>query len=137
MALPASPGSPANPGAFPVAGQSGAPGAPPPGPQSGATQPTPNRGLQAAALAKMQWAVKILTMALPDLGVETEPGKDVMKALQTLSKHIPPGSTSPGVDNAGLQQMMMQHKQDQPQNQLFRAMGAGGVPAVAGAQRAA
>ena len=92
--------------------------------------PTPDRGSQAAALAQVSWAVRLLEKALPLLGVASPPGKDVMSALKSLSKHVPPGSMSPGVENNALQQLMMQGKQEQPQIQALRAMGQGGGPSM-------
>ena len=92
--------------------------------------PTPNRGLQAAALAQVQQAVRILEKALPMLGVGTEQGKDVMKALTTLSKHIPAGSTSPGVESSALSQLLGQQRQDQPLLQMLRSQAAKGNAAA-------
>lgn len=94
----------------------------------GATMPTPNRGMQAAAMAQLTQAIRIMEKALPMVGVETEMGKDVMKALTQLSKHIPAGSGSPGVENQALQKMMMEQKQEQPMQQLLRSQGQGAPP---------
>lgn len=91
--------------------------------------PTPNRGLQANAIAQLTHCIRIMEKALPMVGVETEMGKDVMKALTTLSKHIAPGSGSPGVEQNALMQMMMQQKQEQPMQQLMRAQGQSQSPA--------
>lgn len=87
-------------------------------------------------MAQVQWAVRMLERALPMLGIESEPGQAVMKALSTLSKHIAPGSTSPGIENNSLQQMMMQAKQEQPQLSLMRQMASQGAAGQA-APRAA
>lgn len=83
----------------------------------------------------MQWAVRLLEKALPVMGVGTEVGKDIMKALTTLSKHVPPGATSAGVENSALSQMMMQQRQEAPMLALMRAQAAkgaapGGAPAA-------
>jgi len=109
---------------MPVAGAGTPPGQPPFG-SSPVTQPTPNRGLQAGALGIVAQAVRLLEKALPMLGAETEPGKDVMRALPMLSKHIPPGAMSPGVENTALQQLMMQQRQQAPMLQALRAMQGG------------
>lgn len=92
------------------------------------TQPTQNMGLQAAAMGQLRWVVRLLEKIVGEFGVGTEVGKDVLKALNTLSKHAPPGSGSPGVENSALQQVMMKAKQDQPQINLMNALrqGAGG-----------
>jgi len=125
MALPAAPGVPVNPATLPKVGSPT--GAPPAGPLS-ATQPSPNRGLQAQGLSQVQWAVRLLERALPSLGVETEVGKDVMQALTRLSKHIPAGSTSPGVDNSALSQITNQARQESPMLALLRAKMMGAQP---------
>lgn len=128
MALPPMipPSGPA--GGNPLAAGAGTlPGQPPFG-SSPVQMPTPDRGLQSAALAQVSWAVRILEKALPLLGAGSNPGKDVLKALQSLTKHVPPGSTMPGAENSVLQQMMMQGKQEQPMNQVLQAMGQGGAP---------
>jgi len=125
MALPAGPGAPTVPQSLPQVGQQSPPGSAPPGPP-GVTQPTANRGNQASGLAWVGTAVRLLERALPLLGAGTEPGQAVMKALSSLSKHVPPGSTSPGVENSALQQAMMQQKAEQPMLQLLRSQGGGG-----------
>ncbi len=114
MALPAAPGSPATPSTMPMVGQGGAPGAPPMGGAGGATMPTPNRGHQAAGAAMVQQAVRLLEKSLSMLGAESEPGIAVMKSITNLAKHIPPGSTSPGVEQSALQKMMQEQKAQQP-----------------------
>jgi hypothetical protein len=77
-------------------------------------------------------AVRILEKALPMLGAETEPGIAVMKCITNLAKHVPQGSTSPGIENQALQGLMMQQKQEQPMLQTLRSMGQqpppGGAP---------
>ena len=96
------------------------------------TMPTMNKGLQAAALAQVQVAVRILERALVAVGATSEPGKDIMKAIMNLGKHVPPGSTSPGVEQTALQQLATQSKQEQPEIARLRAMGMGGSPAGGG-----
>jgi len=98
--------------------------------------PTANRGHQAAGLANVQWAVRLLEKSLPLVGAETEPGQAIMKAIQSLSKHVPAGSTSPGVENSALQQAMIQAKQEQPMISTLRSLGQG-QPQPGAAPRAA
>ena len=71
---------PPMPGMAP-AGAGTAPGQPPFG-SSPVQMPTPDRGNQAAAMAQLSWAVKILEGALPLLGATSEPGQAVMTALK-------------------------------------------------------
>ena len=99
---------------------------------TGVTAPTPNRGLQANAMAQAGWGVRMLEKALSGFGVSSEPGQAILKALNALSKHIAPSGGSPGVEQNAMGQMMMQAKQDQPNQQLLRALGqqrpGGGAP---------
>lgn len=109
------------------------PGQPPFG-SSPVQMPTPNRGLQAAALTQVSWAVRILEKALPVLGATSPVGKDIMGAIKSLAKHTPTEQMSTGVENNTLQQMMMGAKTEQPQTQLLKALqqsqpAAGGMPA--------
>ena len=110
------------------------PGQPPFG-SSPVQMPTPNRGLQAAALTQVSWAVRILEKALPVLGATSPVGKDIMGAIKSLAKHTPEQQMSTGVENNTLQQMMMGAKTEQPQTQLLKALQqnqppAGGMPAT-------
>ncbi len=113
-------------GAPPQAGAGTMPGQPPFGP-SPTTMPTPNRGHQAAGLAQVAVAVRILEKALPMLGAESEPGGIVMKTITNLAKLVPQGSTSQGVENQAMQGLMQQQKQEQPMLQVMRSMGQGGA----------
>lgn len=122
MALPL----PVPPGAPPV-GAGAPPGTPPFGP-SPVSLPVPNRGLEAAALARVKVALKILEMAVPALGAETEPGRAVLDAIRSLAKHVPPGSSSPGVETTALQDLMLRQRQESPMHQVMRAMGSGAAP---------
>ena len=79
-----------------------APGQPPVG-SSPATSPVPNKGLEAAGMAKLGLVVRQLEQLVPLLGVGTEAGQAVVKALTNLSKHVQPGAVSPGAEQSGLQ----------------------------------
>jgi hypothetical protein len=91
--------------------------------------PVPNRGQEAAALGYLAMVIKGLEHIVPMIGVTSELGKDVVKALNLLSKHLSQESGSPGVENSALQNMMMQQKQNGPMQALQRA---GGVPGAGG-----
>ena len=109
-------------------------GQPPVG-SSPATGPVPNKGLEAAGLAKLGLIVRLLESLIPALGSGTEAGKDVLKALTSLSKHVPPGAVSPGIENSALMNLSQQQRQQQPQIAAMRAAmaqqnpGAGAPPA--------
>ncbi len=118
---PPTPGAPAQP-----SGQS------PPG-SSPATTPVPNRGQEASALATLS----VITSALLKLVGQFPPGSDagqaVLKAASSLSKYVPPGSTSPGVKNNAMENMMREHQQQSPMAAMQAARG-GAQPAPAQAQ---
>ena len=122
MAMPP-PSSPAMP---PAQGQ-------PPVGSSPATGPVPNKGQEAAGLAKLGLVLKMLESMVPQLGAATEAGKDVLKALTSLSKHVPPGAVSPGVEQTALQKLMANQRQQGPQVAAMRQAMAqpnqgGGTP---------
>lgn len=135
MALPSVPGSSPATG-LPVVGQGTAPGAPPPGPQGGVTQPTANRGLDVVLLTHMILAAKILTQGLASgADPSSDPARAATKAIGDLTKHTPPGSVNPAIENAALMKLMQQQKQQAPmmaalrsQGQQMPQPGAGGTP---------
>ena len=118
----------AAPPAMPVAGAGTPPGQPPFG-ASPATPPTPNAGFQAAGKAKLALSVRIIESALSELGVGTDEGRDALKALQTLSKHVAPGSVPPGVEMAMLNGLIQKVRQGQAQVAQMRAVPAQQPPA--------
>jgi hypothetical protein len=97
----------------------------PPG-SSPATMPVPNRGKEAAALARLNIIVNALYGLIPDVGVGSDIGRAVGKAANDLAKHVPPGSTSQGVENAEMTKMMQQRQAQQSQTALAAARNAGG-----------
>lgn len=111
---------------------SAAPGQPPIG-SSPATQPVANRGLQAAGLAKIGVAVKLLESILPMLGAGSEAGSAVLKALNSLSKHVQPGSISSGVEQSALSELQNKARQMSPQIAAMRGAAPAGAGAPGGA----
>ncbi len=109
----------------------GAPGAAmpaQPGPGTGAgpaTQPVANRGIQAAALARIGNVVQMLHMIAAALGPGHEAEKAVMTAITSLSKAVPPGAASEGLMRADLQKLAMQQRQNTGNVMAMR--GAGGA----------
>jgi hypothetical protein len=96
--------------------------------------PTPDRGKQAMALAQVSWAVRLLEQAVQPLGMTTEVGQAITKAISSLAKHVPPGALSPGAEQSVLKQQMLQSRQDQPQSAVLGALGQAQPPgAEAGA----
>jgi hypothetical protein len=112
--------------------------APPPGGGAGgATPASPNMGHLAAANALVTNALKFLEKALPLAGATSDLGQSLMKAIQSLSKIVPPNSGSPGVEQSGMHKMMMEQKQEQPLLQMLRSQPQGGGVAAPQQQQAA
>lgn len=63
------------------------------------------------------------------LGPGSEVGKDVLKALNNLSKHVPPGSVTPAAEKNGIEQMALRNAQGTQQMAQLK-QGAGGQPAA-------
>lgn len=113
------------PGAAPV-GQTTPPGQPAFGPSPQMSSPVPNQGHQAAGMAIMSQAIRLLEKALPMLGAESDAGREVLSALGRLAKHLPAGSTSPGVEMSSLQKLLMEQRQQNPMMALMRQQQQGG-----------
>ena len=112
--------------------QLGPPGQPPSG-SSPMTMPMPHKGMEVAGLARLGVVVKQLTELLPILGVNSEPGKDVMTCLTKLAKHVPDGTISPGLEQSAMQRIMEKLRQQGPQiAQAMQQRGGGGMPPGAG-----
>lgn len=102
---------------------------------SPASGPTPNRGFEAAGLQRLGLVIKQLEALVPMLGSGSEPGKDVLKALNMLSRHVPSGSVTPAAERNNIERMAMQNAQNNQAMQQLRARqmqggagGAGGAP---------
>jgi len=80
---------PSNFGASPVAG------------------PSPNLGMNASGMQKVSMAVRLLSEAMPLVGASSEVGNAILNSIRTLSKHVPANTSTPSVDQATLQKMLM------------------------------
>lgn len=87
----------------------------------GATMPTPNRGLEAAALAKLAVHVQAISMISGVLPAGSDAARDIREALNKMAKHVPPGAVSQGVQMSEAQRNMMQQRQMGPQIAAMRA----------------
>ncbi len=118
------PGAPPAGGAAP-APQPGQPGGQASGP-GGATAPSANRGLEAAALAKLTLYAQGMATILAVLPVGSDASRDVREALNKIAKHVPPGGASQGVQMSEAQRALMQQRQMGSQIAAMRAGQAGG-----------
>lgn len=112
---------------------------PPPEQQQGqasgstpASMPSPNRGMEAAALAKLAVLTTGLQMLLSAFPVGSDIGRDIREAVNKVAKHVPPGAVSQGVQMTEAQRALMQQRQNAPQIAAMRAaqtgQPAGGAP---------
>ena len=104
----------------PAPGAGATQGQPPIGPTP-ATSPVPNKGMEAAGLAQLSGVVRQLEKLVPLLGAGSEVGKDVLKSLTMLTKHIPPGAVSPGLEQSAMSNTMTQMRQNAPLIASLRA----------------
>lgn len=103
-------------------------GAPPFGSQ-GAPTPSPNRGYEAAGLQRLGNILTELNQIETLVGFGSEAGKAVRKAMDALSKFVPPGSVTPSSQQQMAQRMMQSGQQNNQQMQALQKMqqqGAGG-----------
>ena len=99
--------------------------------QSPVTGPTPNKGFEAAALKRVGLVVKQLTELLQLAGASTDVGKDILKAINMLVKHVPSGSVSPADEKGEMERRSMANTQNNQQMQALRQSQqppAGGQP---------
>ena len=82
--------------------------------------PVPNRGIEAAALARLSILTQALQMTLAQLPAGSDLARDIRDAVSKLAKHIPPGSFSPGVQMTEAQRQLMQQRQMGPQIAAMR-----------------
>ncbi len=108
----------------------------PPFGTSPATGPTENRGMEMAGLQQLGVVIKALERILPLVGAASDSGKDVLKALNSLSKHVPAGSVTPAAEQNQLQQAQIRSVQAGQQAAQLRqqqAQPGGAAPPQAAA----
>jgi hypothetical protein len=94
--------------------------------------PSGNPGAQAAAMAKIASAIKILEQALPTLPTGSDPYKSVLSAIQSISKHVNPSDATPGVDQTALRGLQQDAARSGPLQSLMRSLGGGQSAGAAG-----
>lgn len=98
-------------------------GQPPIG-SSPASLATGNPGANAAALAKVREAVRILEIALPDLPHGSPEHKAVLNAISGMSKHAPAAEAQPGIQISAMRELQQQASQQAPLMALMRQFAA-------------
>lgn len=108
------PATPGGGGAAPQAGKQAPFG------NSGATQPTPNNGMEAAALQRVGVIIKQVQDVMQLVGAASEPGKDLLKALNILVKLAPAGNVSNASERNMLEQSLMRNTQNGAMQQQLK-----------------
>lgn len=73
-------------------------------------------------MATLSVIVASLTKLVGQLPVGSDIQQAALKAASSLSKHVPAGSTSPGVENNAMMKLQREHMQQRPMAQ--QAAGA-------------
>ena len=95
---------------------------------SSMTGPTPNKGYEANAIQRVSLLVKQMAEILPQIGATSDLGQALMKAMQGLSKHVTPGTSSNAAEKNAIEKMAITNQQNgQMQQQLKQAMGPQGA----------
>jgi hypothetical protein len=74
----------------------------------------------------MGMALMIMEQAVPLAGASSEEGGSLLKSIQMLAKHVPPGSVTPADIQNVAQQVLLKARQGQQQMQQMHAQQAGG-----------
>ena len=79
--------------------------------------------------------VKQLTEVLQLAGATSDIGKDILKAINMLVKHVPSGAVTPADDRNNIERMSMQNTQNSQMQQQMKQQAAqgGGQPPQAAA----
>jgi len=96
--------------------------------------PTPNRGLEAAAMAKLAVHIQALQTLLAVLPAGSDIARDVRDGISKMAKHVPPGEVSQGVQMTEAQRALMQQRQQGPQIAAMRAAQMQQAPGQSGGQ---
>jgi hypothetical protein len=82
-------------------------------------------GNNAAAVAKVLEAIKILQLALPDLPPGTPVHKAVLGAISGISKHAQPANAQPGIQKTTHRELGREAQQQAPMQALMRMLSQG------------
>lgn len=83
-------------------------------------------------MQKLGIITKQLTELISLAGVGSDVGKDILKALNMLAKHVPPGSVTPAGEKNQIENMAMRAAQSNQQMQALKQPQPGGAPGAPG-----
>ena len=87
---------------------------------------SPGMGNMAQGLMQLKTAVDMLQAALPNLGTGSKQHTDCLKALQSLSKHLPQGAPTAGVQQTQLQDLLRNTIRNAMMQRLIGQQSGGG-----------
>jgi hypothetical protein len=87
---------------------------------------TPGPGNMAQGLMMLKQAVDMIHAALPNLDASSQQHKDAVKALSSITKHLPGGAPTAGVQQTQLQDMLRNTQRNALLQKLMAQRQAGG-----------
>jgi uncharacterized phage infection (PIP) family protein YhgE len=88
----------------------------------------PGMGNMAQGLMQVKTAVDMLQSALPNLASGSNQHKDVISAISRLSRHLPQGAPTAGVQQTQLQDLLRSTVRNALMQKLMSQRGGGGSP---------
>ena len=85
--------------------------------------PTASPGANAASLAGVREAIKILEKHLPGLQIGSDPYKSVLNAISSMAKFVPPSAEVPGVQKTEARSLMADAEKSAMMNMVNSSLG--------------
>ena len=95
---------------------------------------TPGPGNMAQGLMMLKQAVDMIHAALPSLEAGSPPHKDAIKALTSITRHLPQGASTAGVQQTQLGDMLRNTARNALLQRIMAQRQQGGGPPGGGAQ---
>lgn len=89
-------------------------------------------GNQAQGLMMLKTGVEMIQQALPHLDTGSPPYRDAVRALTTLSRHLPQGAPVAGVQQTQLMDLLRNTVRNSIMQKIMSQKGGGGGPQQAG-----
>lgn len=86
----------------------------------------PGQGAQAQALMQVKMALDMLQNALPQLGMGSDVHRDVINAVNRLSRHLPQGIPTAGAQQSGIRDLLRNTVRNAMLQRVMAQQGQGG-----------